>query len=269
MSRLTICAIFKNEAAYLYEWLSFHSFLGVKKFFLYNNNSSDNSLEIIRSWPQSELVTVIDWPMIGGQNAAYADMLTRHRDEADWCAFIDCDEFLCPSNGLDLISAIELVDPPPSGLYVHWRMFGSSGHKEQLPGLVTERFTRRSHDSFGPNSIGKSIVRLAETTEVGFCHIVRTRGLLVNDSGDTIDQQGNGIHSRSSHRLIALNHYYTKSSEEWRYRREFGKADKAPNDPDFRRDMEDFYRHDQNEVEDYTAFRITQNMKPLFYSTGL
>jgi hypothetical protein len=263
--RVAICAIFKNEAAYLYEWLSFHAFLGVTKFFLYNNNSTDDSVAVIRSWPGPQDVYVIDWPMIPGQNAAYADMIARHRDAADWCAFIDCDEFLCPQTGLSLPETLDLIDPSASGLYVHWRMFGSSGQTEQHAGLVTERFTRRAYDSFGPNNIGKSVVRLGLATTAGFCHIVQTNGRMINDSGDEIDQHGNGIHHRSSHKLLALHHYYTKTMEEWRRRRSMGKADKAPDAADFVRTEKDFHLHDQNVVQDVTALRISQRMKPLFY----
>jgi hypothetical protein len=39
---LSICAIFKDEAPYLQEWIEFHRLLGVEKFYLYNNNSRDN-----------------------------------------------------------------------------------------------------------------------------------------------------------------------------------------------------------------------------------
>lgn len=268
MLRVAVCAIFRNEASYLYEWLSFHAFLGVHKFFLYNNNSDDNSVEVIKSWPGRDNVTVIDWPMVGGQNAAYSHMITNYRDAADWCAFMDCDEFLCPQTGMSIPATMALVDPGISGLYVHWRIFGSSGHTTRNAGLVTERFTRRAHDNFGPNNIGKSVVRLADATDVGFCHLVQTTGHMTNDEGDEINQKGNGIHSRSTHKLFSLNHYYTKTLEEWRLRRSLGKADRQPDEADYRRTEEDFHLHDQNVVEDLTAYGISQRMKPIFYWSG-
>jgi hypothetical protein len=267
--RVAICAVFKNEGPYLYEWLSFHAFLGVTKFFLYNNNSDDDSVEVINSWPGRASVTLIDWPEIPGQISAYNDMIRNHRDEADWCAFIDCDEFICPQMALNIPTIMTLVDSSASALYVHWRIFGSSGEKARRPGLVTERFTHRAHDSFGPNSIGKSFVRLRYATEVGFCHIVRSTSRMINDASDEIDQSGNGIHSRSSFRLLALNHYFTKSHEEWTRRRSIGKADVAPNDPGFIRDEEEFYRHDQNVELDLAAKKISGEMRLLFYRNYL
>ena len=84
---------------------------------------------------------------------------------------------------------------------------------------------------------------------------------MLNDAGEEIDQNGNGIHTGISHNLLALNHYYTKSLSEWRSRRAIGKADKKPGDADFQRTEEDFHRHDQNVVEDLTAAHIIRRMR--------
>lgn len=265
MATFVVCAIFKDEAEYLYEWLSFHNYIGVQHFYLYNNNSTDRSLDVIRSWPFQDRVTVIDWPAIPGQVSAYRHMIENHRDAAEWCAFIDCDEFLCPQTEVPVGAVLDMFTEQCTGLYVHWLMFGSSGQVEKRPGLVTERFTRRGYDSFPPNHIGKSVVKLRDVTEAGFCHMIRTKGRMINDSGDEIAQMGNGIHTGFSHRLIALNHYYTKSFAEWRERRAKGKADKAVDAPDFKRSDGEFYQHDQNVFEDLKAFQITQRMKPFYY----
>jgi hypothetical protein len=265
---LAICAIFKNEANYLYEWLSFHSFVGVKHFYLYNNNSTDSSLNVISSWPLAkEMVTVINWPHVPGQNSAYQDMISNHRGAATWCAFIDCDEFLCPQTDVSISDILATFSPQCTALYVHWLMFGSSGNVARDPRLVTERFTKRSYDSFGPNRIGKTILKLSHATEAGFCHIIRSNGIMLNDSGSVIDQAGNGIHSDSSHKFIALNHYYTKSLEEWTTRRALGKADKTPDATDFKRDEDDFNQHDQNVFDDIKASEIMKRAKIIYYQS--
>lgn len=49
---LAVCAIFKDEAAYLREWLDFHLLMGVEHFYLYDNGSSDQSgRPWHRTWP--------------------------------------------------------------------------------------------------------------------------------------------------------------------------------------------------------------------------
>jgi len=90
-------------------------------------------------------------------------------------------------------------------------------------------------------------------------------GRMINDSNVELDQQGSGIYPSSSHRYIALNHYFTKSLEEWEWRRSLGKADKSSNDPDFRRSYREFELHDANDVLDTRAAEIMETAKQKFY----
>src|SRR6266403_965780 len=39
---LAVCAIFKDEAGFLREWIRFHQAVGVTQFYLYDNNSADH-----------------------------------------------------------------------------------------------------------------------------------------------------------------------------------------------------------------------------------
>jgi hypothetical protein len=261
---LAICAIMKNEGSYIREWLSFHHAVGVRRFFLYNNNSQDNTLLEIAAWPFRDMVTVIDWPQIPGQISAYQHTIQNFRGEAQWCAFIDCDEFITPQSSFDITALLKSLRPICSGLYVHWLMFGSSRILNREPGLVTERFVMRGHASFGPNSVGKTIVRMDAAIEPANPHIIRCQGRLINDNNEEIDQNNHGFHGHPSHRYIALNHYFTKSKSEWNARRSIGKADKVLSDGDFRRTSEEFDRHDVNDVLDRRAADIIAPLKDLY-----
>ena len=44
---LSICAIYRDEAFYLREWLEFHRLVGVERFFLYHNLSIDDHLSVL------------------------------------------------------------------------------------------------------------------------------------------------------------------------------------------------------------------------------
>ncbi len=59
---LSICAIFKNEAAYLGEWIEFHRLAGVEHFYLYNNLSDDNYFSVLKYYIDKGTVTLRDWP---------------------------------------------------------------------------------------------------------------------------------------------------------------------------------------------------------------
>jgi O-antigen biosynthesis protein len=265
MVHLCVCAIIKNEASYIYEWLSYHYTVGVRRFILYDNGSTDDTRAVIRHWPRSDLVTMVDWPMAGGQVSAYADMLKRFRDAGEWCAFIDCDEFLCPQTNLSVDEILGQLGPDVEGLYVYWLMFGSSGHLRRQPGLVTETFRMRMPEDASSHHYGKSIMRLAKVTEATI-HLFRANGKIVNDEGWELDKSSVDHQVRKSHKLIALNHYFTKSREEWVIRRSMGKVTHTEGQPNFRRSDHEFDQHDINIVQDERAAQIIQDTRALFYN---
>ena len=69
--QVSICAIFKNEAKYLKEWIEFHRIIGVEHFYLYNNNSDDNYLDVLKTYVEQGIVDLIEWPFAQGQISAY------------------------------------------------------------------------------------------------------------------------------------------------------------------------------------------------------
>ena len=45
-----IVAIVKNEAPYIAEWIDYHKKIGIEKFYIYNNDSTDNLVEVLRKY---------------------------------------------------------------------------------------------------------------------------------------------------------------------------------------------------------------------------
>src|SRR6266705_5250077 len=68
---LAACAIFRNEAAYLEEWLNFHLGVGVEHFYLYENRSTDDFRTVLPPFLERGVFTLTDWPKAQGQKAAY------------------------------------------------------------------------------------------------------------------------------------------------------------------------------------------------------
>jgi hypothetical protein len=264
MHYLVACSIMKNEERYIEEWLTFHHRIGVERFYIYDNGCTDRTLELIRGWKYADLVTVIDFPGVRVQHIAYAHMIKEHRAIAEWCAFIDADEFICPMGSVSVPDMLRLFSSECTGLYMHWLMFGSSGLQDRGPGPVTEAFVKRGPFSFGPNRIGKSVVKLRHATQPSGTHIIQSDGRMLNDSGEVIDQDCDGFHTGSSHRYLSLNHYFTKSLAEWRERRSMGRVSQDPNSPNYRRTEDQFHSHDVNQVEDLRAARIMQGCKGLY-----
>jgi len=140
---LAVAAIFRDEAPFLDEWLTFHAGIGAGHFYLYNNFSRDDFAKVLAPWIARGMVTLHDWPVEVGQLPAYRHCVRRYADEAGWIAFLDLDEFLFSPGRIDIRPVLaEYADLP--GLICYSPYFGSSGHRERPEGPLLEAFTRRA-----------------------------------------------------------------------------------------------------------------------------
>jgi hypothetical protein len=144
---LSVCAIFKDEAPYLEEWLTFYELIGVEHFYLYDNNSTDDFAVVLAPWIARGRVTLTHWPLHPGQLGAYRDCLISHRRESRWIMFVDLDEFLFSPVDQHLPQVLARYERAVA-IGVNWVMFGSSGHQTPPPGLVTLNYTKRAGLAF-------------------------------------------------------------------------------------------------------------------------
>lgn len=139
--RVSVCAIFKNEAYYLKEWIEYHKLVGVEQFYLYNNFSTDDYEQVLAPYVESGLVTLIQWPVPQGQMSAYQDCVDRFACDTKWIAFIDLDEFIVPNTCDDIYSFLAPFEKNRPLVMAYWKNFGSGGKLDRdLNGLVTEDF---------------------------------------------------------------------------------------------------------------------------------
>ena len=93
--KMVVVSIMKNEAPYIKEWINYYLSIGVDHFYIYNNNSSDSTEEILKSFPK---VTCINYPGELRQLDAYNDALNRLKKIAQYITVVDADEFVfCPN----------------------------------------------------------------------------------------------------------------------------------------------------------------------------
>ncbi len=129
---LSACAIFQDEAPYLKEWIEYHRLLGVKKFYLYNDNSTDNYQEILRPYIRNKVVKLVDWPRPQGrlwhdhQVAAYNHCIRKCKKNTFWLAVIDIDEFIVPVKEESLPQFLKKFEWV-GGVQIFWQFFGTSG----------------------------------------------------------------------------------------------------------------------------------------------
>jgi hypothetical protein len=199
--------------------------VGVERFYLYDNRSVDHHREVLAPYLEEGIVDLTDWPVLPpAQVHAYEDCLKRHRDEARWIAFIDLDEFLFSPTGRPVADVLSGFERWP-GVGVNWAVFGSTGHRTKPPGLVTESYIRRTAEH-GFNRHIKSVVD--PTCVRAFCMptcFMYGDGLAVDEKERPIEGPPYGVTDSVSFSTLRINHYATKSEEEYRRKLRRGRAD--------------------------------------------
>ena len=59
---IAVACIIKNEGPYLKEWLEYHKLIGVEHFYVYDNESTDDTKDILKPYIDSGEVTYIYYP---------------------------------------------------------------------------------------------------------------------------------------------------------------------------------------------------------------
>lgn len=256
---LSICSVCKNEVFYIKEWLEFGILQGVEHYFIYDNGSTDGTLDILNEYKNKGFVTLYSWPEVNPiQFKAYNHCLTFHGKESVFIGFLDCDEFLLPGEHLEgetIISFLKDLEDC-AGIAVNWEIFGSNGHLTKPEGLVIENYTRRQADL---NPHVKSIMQPSKTAKVGANpHFFIPRYPYDNT---VIDEYGNELHDNyalqgKTRDFLKIHHYHTKSKAEY-----FERKSTKP-DPGLGviRDLgwieTSFAAHDRNDVEDLSAVKF-------------
>ena len=226
MDRIALCAIFKDEAPFLLEWIAYHRLIGVDHFFLYDNGSVDGGPALVRASRFNPHVTLIEWPDVPGQLSAYRDFLIHRSRDFGWAGFIDIDEFLHPLAAESLPPL--LADPRYerfAGLQLNWLVFGPGGHDRRPSGLAIENYRLRLPDQAPINAHIKSLLRCADLFDVlGTPHVLLTRRPQCNARGELVGLS-TAVSSAPCHDVLVVNHYYTRSREDWALKLRRGRGD--------------------------------------------
>lgn len=262
--KVAICAIFKNEAAYLKEWIEFHKIVGVEHFYLYNNFSDDNYEKILQPYIDNKEITLVEWPYPQGQMAAYYDCIEKYKNETQWLGFIDIDEFVIPKKVNTIYDFLKHFSHRPAVL-MYWKIYGSSGFfKRSKTRLVTEDFVVSwpKHVNIGKcfYNTNYDFAKGAKKNKV-MHHLLYTkfRKILlppVNVFGyNILFNRHLGIRCDFP---IQINHYYTKSLEEYQEKKKRKSVYHAHNT----HTDNAFFEHEMKCTSvDYSAYRFLIKLK--------
>ncbi len=266
---LSICAIIRNEAPYIGEWIAFHRLVGVQRFYLFDDLSTDSTpLEIFRHdrgdivlgayqrRPEWECPEPVPFRATH-QIVTFNRFIAEHRDETQWCAFIDPDEYLYHADHNDIREPLfeDVESWGAAALFVQWLVFGSSGHKRRPPGPTIAAYTQRGQlgEPEPTGRHGKLIARMDAIEYFGpfGSHNAKFRhGEPMNENGTAVTGPTNPDPSTNRWRL---NHYYHRSAEEARERISAIDNNAVSG---FHKSTSRMRRHDLNAVQDRDILRF-------------
>ena len=269
MYELAVVAIMKNEGLYIKEWLDYHLLAGVNHFFIYDNESTDDMKKILQPYIDKGVVTYVFYPGKARQYEAYNDAIKKFRFFCRYMAFIDADEFIFPKTGQSVSEIVEEILAEKTdavALVAHMITFGSNNQKKaDYSRGVLKRFTRRAPNDYAPVDSNKipggnaHLKTILNPRYVNFfddphhakyfiaCHAV--------DEGGNISNMSIKLPILSE--KIVINHYHTKSYEEYQKKVRRGNADFLEN----RYSMENFEKNDHNEIFDDGILKYRDSRK--------
>jgi hypothetical protein len=205
-----VCAIFKDEAPYLREWVQFHRLQGFERFHLYNNESTDDWMPEVFDLISAGIVTIHDWPGKAQQIPAYKDFIQKCNREYKmykWVGFFDIDEYMYGRSGRTVARILSDYNQY-AAVEAGWIIFGTSGHKERPEGLTIDNYTMRSEINFKDNvDHVKSVVKPSRVVNFRDPHQLDVFGPTAKPTD------------------LKINHYWCRSEEDLAHKYHRGRPD--------------------------------------------
>jgi hypothetical protein len=257
-NKIGLVAIVKNESEYIVEWIEYHISMGVNVIYIYDNDSIDNLFVILEKYINKGIVVYKKFPGKGVQEKAYLDAILVSQNTVDWLICIDIDEFIQPLGRMSISNWLNAMPDNVSQVELGWMLFGSSGFLTKPKGMVIENYLYHATDNFITDY--KPIVRPKKVFDMEFPHQFMVAGRTVDENIKTlISYPFNYIGAEpSSKNKFRVNHYYSKSLEEFNKKALRGDASVPDRKP---RGIKEFEEHDRNEVFDNSMLKYVNNIK--------
>ena len=252
-----VCVIIKNEGNYIKEWVDYHRLIGVDIFYIFDNESTDNTYEILKPYIDEGIVQYRLIKGKGRQMDAYNITINKERKKCKYIAFIDADEFIHLDDGINLLDKIDetfVKNSDCGAVALNWLLFGSSNLKEKTNEPVIKRFLYHSEPDFVENKHIKSVVNPRVVMDFRNPHFP-----LYKKGYYAYNLNGNKVFGPFNEDLadlsVRINHYFTKSEEEFMIKRNRGFADQPGT-----RDLEEFNYMNHNEIFDDSMLKYVDKL---------
>lgn len=227
--RAVVCAMAKNEHLYINEWVEHYIKLGFDTIYIYDND--DETSPSISGYINAKYLDKVVIKNIRGQHREhlqqdiYTGFYIKYGKTFDWCLFCDIDEFL---DGVSNIKEwLSTINAPQ--VRIMWRLFGDDDLIERDTYKVYGEFKQVVKSSLHRNLKQKGDLEIQgkfilkgglSNIYISSPHFAsyKTRNNIVPSvlpSGRVCNNSGVRIREDYSYETIYLNHYMTKSLQEF------------------------------------------------------
>ena len=239
---IVLFCIAKLEHLYIEEFCNHHLSIGFDAIYIYDNEDVPTYHRI--NLPK---VNVIHFPGKVMQYKAMEHFTQNIMPTVTHVIHMDCDEFIALKKHETIQQFVqEYIKGDCVGIGINWRFFGDS-HKTFTNEPLRKRFTWCQRN--GDRHI-KTLFQTASFLKYNTVHDIVVKGHIKSTNGTIIKGPWNDAIDLS---VIQINHYKTKTLEEFIYIRQRGRADIASHETR-EKILESFHAHNFNEVEDLTLF---------------
>lgn len=210
MRFLSMLAIVRNEEEYIREFIRFYRINGVEHFYFYDNDSDVPLAEVLKDL--SDICTITRIPGEKQQVIAYNHFVKNFAKETEWVAVFDIDEFVLPRQHPTFRDFVADAGKKADCISINWVVFGNGQHvSKPVGGLVIENYL---YSEGKQHKNVKSVVRTSAIRRFTHPHFPELKWFKkhVNSVGNPMSGAENA--EETTH-MIQLNHYFTKSLEEY------------------------------------------------------
>lgn len=220
--------LIKDENRYLKEWLDWHLALGFGHIYIYDNGTVDHVQDVVDGCgEEKKRITVVDWTGHHEhiQQDAYNHFMENYRENVRWGLFIDSDEFLRFTDGETTNVNTFLKDYEDyTEVWGYEVEYGANGQETYEDKPVRERFTKQADAREG-------------FYWKNFIQVNRIDRFIMHYAYYDPAKHGVFKNGQANKDLFVIDHYYTKSWEEWQRKiKERGGAD-----PNYHKALREFF----------------------------
>jgi predicted O-methyltransferase YrrM len=265
MIKPVIVCIAKFEQDYIEEFVRYHLHLGFDKIYLYDNEDIPTYGNILRKFGDYVVVNHLPGKAYSTppQYQAFSHFVTNYmyKNDLTHVCHIDIDEFIVLKKHNNIKEFIKeyIYDGKNNvmcgGICMNWRFFGSSDHIENTKEPITQRFTKcEEKGNFHIKTIFNKKF-YASYPNPHYIFVNNTNYPLKTIAGKII----NGPFNEDIDLSVAqINHYKSKTLEEFKHIRTRGRADLHVNP--YEDVVANFNLYNKNEIEELTAYNFYKNV---------